>query len=242
MSREMKNGIVLMLLGIALVAVPFYLRMQENHQTDMYIKAFEEVADEEEAETGNKKKDALLLQENVIGIIEIPSIDIKYPIFEGTGNEALNAGIGHMERTGSLDTFAEHLERGTKKTFVGGKKAHDLDFKVSVTPFEKEDSNIRGLARIFIEDSFVIGNVSLLEGKNGLFVAMPSYKTKQTDENGKSVYQDVCYPITKEFREKLFGELIGTYELEKEQKQEKVKGSISTENKEKIPELESPLR
>lgn len=141
-----------------------------------------------------------------------------------------------------LDTFAEHLERGTKKTFVGGKKAHDLDFKVSVTPFEKEDSNIRGLARIFIEDSFVIGNVSLLEGKNGLFVAMPSYKTKQTDENGKSVYQDVCYPITKEFREKLFGELIGTYELEKEQKQEKVKGSISTENKEKIPELESPLR
>ena len=141
-----------------------------------------------------------------------------------------------------LDTFAEHLERGTKKTFVGGKEAHDLDFKVSVTPFEKEDSNIRGLARIFIEDSFVIGNVSLLEGKNGLFVAMPSYKTKQTDENGKSVYQDVCYPITKEFREKLFGELIGTYELEKEQKQEKVKGSISTENKEKIPELESPLR
>lgn len=89
-----------------------------------------------------------------------------------------------------LDTFEEHLERGTKKTFVGGKEAHDLDFKVSVTPFEKEDSNIRGLARIFIEDSFVIGNVSLLEGKNGLFVAMPSYKTKQTDKDGKSVYQD----------------------------------------------------
>ena len=89
-----------------------------------------------------------------------------------------------------LDTFAEHLERGTKKTFAGGKEAHDLDFKVSVTPFEKEDSNIRGLARIFIEDNFVIGNVSLLEGKNGLFVAMPSYKTKQTDKDGKSVYQD----------------------------------------------------
>ena len=33
-------------------------------------------------------------------------------------------------------------------------------------------------------------NVSLLEGKNGLFVAMPSYKTKQTDKDGKSVYQD----------------------------------------------------
>ena len=97
---------------------------------------------------------------------------------------------GEQDYATILDTFAEHLERGTKKTFVGGKEAHDLDFKVSVTPFEKEDSNIRGLARIFIEDRFVIGNVSLLEGKNGLFVAMPSYKTKQTDKDGKSVYQD----------------------------------------------------
>ena len=141
-----------------------------------------------------------------------------------------------------LDTFEEHLERGTKKTFVGGKEAHDLDFKVSVTPFEKEDSNIRGLARIFIEDSFVIGNVSLLEGKNGLFVAMPSYKTKQTDKDGKSVYQDVCYPITKEFREKLFDALIGTYELEKEQQKENAKSSISQGANDKAHGKDTPFR
>lgn len=141
-----------------------------------------------------------------------------------------------------LDTFAEHLERGTKKTFVGGKEAHDLDFKVSVTPFEKEDSNIRGLARIFIEDSFVIGNVSLLEGKNGLFVAMPSYKTKQTDKDGKSVYQDVCYPITKEFREKLYDTLKEAYEQAKEQKQEEARGSVSNDTREQVPDKNKPLR
>lgn len=141
-----------------------------------------------------------------------------------------------------LDTFAEHLERGTKKTFVGGKEAHDLDFKVSVTPFEKEDSNIRGLARIFIEDSFVIGNVSLLEGKNGLFVAMPSYKTKQTDKDGKSVYQDVCYPITKEFREKLYDTLKDAYELAKEQKQEEARGSASNDTREQVPDKDTPIR
>lgn len=141
-----------------------------------------------------------------------------------------------------LDTFAEHLERGTKKTFVGGKEAHDLDFKVSVTPFEKEDSNIRGLARIFIEDSFVIGNVSLLEGKNGLFVAMPSYKTKQTDKDGKSVYQDVCYPITKEFREKLYDTLKEAYEQAKEQKQEEARGFVSNGAREQVPDKNTPLR
>ena len=80
---------------------------------------------------------------------------------------------------------------------------------------EIEGSNIKGLARIYLDDSFVINNVSVLQGKDNVFVAMPSYKTKQTDEQGKAVYQDVCYPITKEFRENLYGEIIGTYKEEK---------------------------
>ena len=61
-----------------------------------------------------------------------------------------------------------------------------------------------------------INNVSLLQGKNGLFVAMPSYKTKQTDEQGKSIYQDICFPVTKEFREKLYGAVRKSFEESKE--------------------------
>lgn len=140
-----------------------------------------------------------------------------------------------------LSTFAEHLERGTKKTVVGDEAA-ELVFNVRVTPYEKDGSNIRGLARIYLNDCFVINNVSLLQGKNGMFVAMPSYKTKQTDEFGKSLYQDVCYPITKEFREKLYGELVEVYHQEKEQKKEASIGTTSNELKEKTPEMESPLR
>ena len=34
---------------------------------------------------------------------------------------------------------------------------------------------------------------------------MPNYRTEQHDENGKPVYRDICYPITKDFREKLYG-------------------------------------
>jgi hypothetical protein len=33
----------------------------------------------------------------------------------------------------------------------------------------------------------------------------------------------VCYPVTKEFREKLYGEVMKTYEEEKEKKQEEQK-------------------
>ena len=91
------------------------------------------------------------------------------------------------------------------------------EFSVSVTPFEREGSNIKGLARIYFEDSFIVNNVNILQGKENLFVAMPSYKTKQTDEHGKPVYQEVCYPVTKEFREKLYKEIISTYEWELQQ-------------------------
>ena len=77
------------------------------------------------------------------------------------------------------------------------------EFSVTVTPFTRENSNIRGLARIYFEDSFIVNNVNLLQGKENIFVAMPSYKTKQVDEQGRAIYQDVCYPVTKEFRKKL---------------------------------------
>ena len=101
-------------------------------------------------------------------------------------------------------------------------------FAVKVVPFEREGSNIRGLARIYFDDSFVVGNVNILQGRENLFVAMPSYKTKQTDEQGRAVYHDVCYPVTKEFREKLYGEIMDTYDKEKEKRQEE-----SRENAEK---------
>ena len=52
---------------------------------------------------------------------------------------------------------------------------------------------------------------------------MPSYKTKQVDENGKPIYQDVCYPVTKDFREKLYNEIIAEYEKAKDKSNEKAR-------------------
>lgn len=70
-------------------------------------------------------------------------------------------------------------EKGTEKDVT------PPEFSVTVTPYEREGSNIRGLARIYFEDSFIVNNVNILQGKEKVFVAMPSYKTKQKDENGK---------------------------------------------------------
>lgn len=110
------------------------------------------------------------------------------------------------------------------------------EFSVAVSPYEREGSNIRGLARIYFGDSFIVNNISILQGKEGVFVSMPSYKTRQTDEYGKPVYQDVCYPVTKEFREKLYEEIIQTYKKEKE------KQKAATKEKKGNVEKKSPVR
>ena len=112
-------------------------------------------------------------------------------------------------------------EKTVKKADDGKVEKQDitgLEFSVSVTVLEREDSDIKGIARIFIEDCFVINNVSIIQGKDNLFVAMPSYKTKKVDANNKSIYQDVSYPITKEFREVLYTEILETYEKERDKK------------------------
>ena len=62
-------------------------------------------------------------------------------------------------------------------------------------------------------------------------MAMPSYKTKQKDENGKDIYQDICYPVTKEFREKLYAEIERAYTEAKEKQQEQAKEQSQKQGK-----------
>lgn len=109
------------------------------------------------------------------------------------------------------------------------------DFSVTVTPFERENSNIRGLARIYFDNSFIVNNVNIVQGKDKMFISMPSYKTKQVDEQGKAIYQDVCYPVTKEFREKLYAEIEREYHEAKDKKQEQARDNAkrSASNPEK---------
>lgn len=126
-----KRTVILILIGIAIAAVPFFLRMREQQRADQYINQFEEEEDEESEETGNRKKKASpYLAEGAIGIVEIPDLKIKYPVFEGTGAVQLNEGIGHMENTAPLcgsgnSVLAGHngSRRGAFFTNLGSAKA-----------------------------------------------------------------------------------------------------------------------
>ena len=118
--------------------------------------------------------------------------------------ENILALYGEMERYGKSEVSKaeEHPE--------------EPQFRVAVAPFAREGSNIRGLARIYFEDSFVVNNVSIIQGREKEFVAMPSYMAKQNGKDGKPQYQDVCFPVTKEFREKLYEALMDCYRQERD--------------------------
>lgn len=93
----------------------------------------------------------------------------------------------------------------------------------------KEGSNIKGFATVVFGDSFKITNIAILENKDKgeLFVSMPRYRSNERDESNGVIYKDVCNPITAEFREELYTNILDAYarikepEKEETQKQER---------------------
>lgn len=63
--------------------------------------------------------------------------------------------------------------------------------------FLRDEDQLKGYVNITIDDAFVVKNIKIIEGKNGLFVAMPSYKMK----NGE--FRDVAHPINSETRSQI---------------------------------------
>lgn len=98
--------------------------------------------------------------------------------------------------------------------FSKGDIAEPFKFVVKVSPINRDGSSLKGLGRIYLNDEFVISNVKLVDGKNGMFVSMPDYRTDKYKDN-KPVYRELVFPVTKEFREKLYGEFEKTYQAEK---------------------------
>lgn len=66
----------------------------------------------------------------------------------------------------------------------------------------------KAYANLTFDEVFVIRSIKVVEGKNGIFVSMPSRKLRDGD------FQDICFPITAEFREEIQAEVIDCYEKE----------------------------
>lgn len=69
----------------------------------------------------------------------------------------------------------------------------------------EEKGNCKGLARVTIDDCFVIHSIRIIDKDGQLFVAMPSKMVQE------GVWMDVCHPIKKETREMFTNAILDAY-------------------------------
>ena len=67
------------------------------------------------------------------------------------------------------------------------------------------EGKLRAYVTVTFDSCFVVHNIKVIEGKTGLFIAMPSRKTASGE------YKDVAHPISPEFRNELQDGILAEY-------------------------------
>ncbi len=80
---------------------------------------------------------------------------------------------------------------------------------IRVRLVQKEDSKLKAVASMTIEDCFVVHDIKVIEGNEGYFIAMPSRKTNEGE------YKDIVHPINTETREMIIKLILDAFEAEK---------------------------
>ena len=70
----------------------------------------------------------------------------------------------------------------------------------------KEELKLRAVASITIDECFVIHDIKVIDGKDGLFISMPNRKTPSGE------FKDIVHPINTETREMIKSAVLEAYE------------------------------
>ena len=67
------------------------------------------------------------------------------------------------------------------------------------------EGKMRAVVSVTFDDMFVVHDMKIIEGENGLFIAMPSRKTPSGE------YKDIAHPINPQTRETLQEKIVEAY-------------------------------
>ena len=65
---------------------------------------------------------------------------------------------------------------------------------------------MKAIVSVTFDNEFVVHDIKVIEGQNGLFIAMPSRKTPDGE------FKDIAHPIHTETRERIQGAILEAYE------------------------------
>lgn len=74
------------------------------------------------------------------------------------------------------------------------------------------DGNLKGIADVTFNDSFVVKGVKIMDSEKGVFVSMPNYRAFK---DGQDEFRDICFPTTAEFREVFNKAVLDAFEAAK---------------------------
>lgn len=77
-----------------------------------------------------------------------------------------------------------------------------------------DGGKMKAIVSVTFDDMFVIHDMKVIEGANGLFIAMPSRKTPGGE------YKDIAHPINSETREMIQSRILEEYENMPEETEE----------------------
>lgn len=69
----------------------------------------------------------------------------------------------------------------------------------------KAPGKMKAVASVTFDDVFVVHDMKIIEGNEGMFIAMPSRKTKSGE------YKDVAHPLVTEMRQMLHDKIMEAY-------------------------------
>lgn len=70
----------------------------------------------------------------------------------------------------------------------------------------RAEGKLKAYVTVTFDDAFVVHNVKVIEGENGIFIAMPSRKTRTGE------YKDVAHPINTDFRTFMQTRIVDAYD------------------------------
>src|SRR3989442_3619711 len=74
-----------------------------------------------------------------------------------------------------------------------------------VRVFPVDEDKLKAFVSIIIDDCFVVSDIKIINGNNGLFISMPSKKRK----NG--TFRDIAHPLNNETRKKIEEKVLARY-------------------------------
>ena len=81
------------------------------------------------------------------------------------------------------------------------------------------EGNLKAYATITFDDEFVVKDIKVIDGKKGIFIAMPSKPIKnrkvedvESAEEMERLHKDIAHPINTQAREKIQTAILKAYE------------------------------